>query len=353
MNRKYIFGLILIVGMIAGMTTPNAIATEIEFSGLKIAFDISHKDSYYASNYVPLIANLTGAGNEVIFINDTWGIPDDVDALFLTQPNDDYTEFELNDFYCWFKQGGKLLWVAGDSDFASYNIHSPNGVLEKLGAFSRIASISIEDPEYNDGSAYRTAATEIGYGDVLYDELAIALTTGMTAGCIFHGPTAIMAFDGTYYKDLRYGESVFPQRINVIMTYGRNATALDSDVSDGWGADNYAEETSLDLYANVTGVAGEGGVDPVGFFPAIVHENMTKFDGDIIVSGEAIYSYYKNMYDQNTENGAYNGGVHFGQVLVNNILNYFLESAPDETTAFVLIPLGVIGVIYAISRRKK
>ncbi|MHA1447315.1 MAG: hypothetical protein ACTSSN_11525 [Candidatus Heimdallarchaeaceae archaeon] len=337
MKRKYIFSLILIVGMITGMTTTNAYTTTLDFTGVTIAFDISH-GGYHTTeaDLAPIIGNLTAAGNTVIYINETWGIPDDVAVLFLTQSDDNYTTAEKADIKTWFELGDKLLWASGDSDYGGFfNPWSINQVLDTLGGIIRLGGCSIEDPDFNDGSAYRTAPSEIGYGDSLYDDIAIAVTTGMTAGIIAHGPCAIIAYNGYDYRDLRYGKSVFPIVVNVILTYGENATAADSDTSDG----------DLDVYDGLTG----------GLFPAVVHENFTDIGSNLILSGEAIYTNYKFMYGQNTENGFYNGGIHFGQMLVNNILNYFVvePEEPEPTNAFALIPLAAIGVIYAISLRKK
>ncbi len=323
--------------MITGMTTTNAYTTTLDFTGVTIAFDISH-GGYHTTeaDLAPIIGNLTAAGNTVIYINETWGIPDNVAALFLTQSDDNYTAAERADIKTWFELGDKLLWVAGDSDFGGYyNPWSINQVLGTLGAIVRMAGVSIEDSVYHDGSAYRTAPNQIGYGNALYDDLAVELTTGMTAGIIAHGPTAIMAWNGFDYRDLRLGKSVFPLKVNVIMTYSENATAIDSDTSEG----------VLDIYAGTTG----------GLYPAVVHENMTDVGSHIIATSEAIYTNYKFMYGQNTENGVYNNGTHYGQMLVNNILNYFVvePEEPTKTNAFALIPLAAIGVIYAISRRKK
>lgn len=337
MKRKYIFSLILIVGMVAGMTTSNAYTTTLDFTGVTIAFDISH-GGYHTTeaDLAPIIGNLTAAGNTVIYINETWGIPDDVAVLFLTQSDDNYTTAEKADIKTWFELGDKLLWAAGDSDFSGFfNPYSINGVLDTLGGIIRLGGCSIEDPDFNDGSAYRTAPNLFGVGDALYDDIALAVTAGMEAGIIAHGPCAIIAYNGFDYRDLRYGKSVFPIVVNVIMTYNENATAADSDTSDG----------DLDVYA------GE-----VGFFPAVVHENFTDIGSNLILSGEAIYTNYKFMYGQTTENGVYNNGTHYGMMLVNNILNYFVvepEPEPTKTNAFALIPLAAIGAIYAISRRKK
>jgi hypothetical protein len=356
MKRKYIFSLILIVGMIAGMTQTQAwlvYENPLTFGGNKIAFDISH-GGYHTTeaDLAPIIGNLTAAGNEVVYINDTWMIEDDWDAIFFTQPDDNYTVAELADIAAWFELGDKMMWVSGDSDYGGFfNPWAGNGILEAIGSIARLDGTSISDSTNNDGASYRPAATEIGYGDPLYDVVADLITTDsdtglqIPAGVIFHGPCAVIAYDGTYYKDLRYGESVFPERVNVILTYSEDAISSDSDVSDGWGANTTAGDYGIDLYSF--------DVD-TGLYPALVHEVFAEHTSDLIVSGEAIYTYYKFMYNQITENGVYNGGLHYGQWLVNSILNLLLEDKPvEETSAFYLVPLAVIGVIYAISRRKK
>ena len=326
--------------MVAGMTTSQGYDTSIDFKGKIIAFDVSH-GGYHATLEVltPLINNLTDAGNEVLLINETWELPDEVDMLFLTQSDDPFNVTETADIVAWFALGDKLLWVSGDSDYGGYYDPSNiNDVLDALGSIARIDGTSIEDAVYNDGASYRAAATEFGVGDTLYDEVATAVTAGMEAGLILHGPCAIVAFDGTYYKDMRYGQSVFPERVMTLMTYSVNATAIDSDTSLG----------GLDLYANTT--EGASGVT-TGLYPAIVYENMTTQDSHIILSGEAVYTAYKYMYDQGTENGVYNGGLTYGQMFVNNVLNYFFPK--DASLGFVAIPLALIGVVYVISRRKK
>ena len=352
--------------MIAGMTQTQAwilYENPLQFGGNKIAFDISH-GGYHTTeaDLAPLIGNLTAAGNEVIYINDTWGIPDDVDAIFFTQPDDNYTVAELADIVAWFEAGDKLMWVSGDSDYGGFfNPWAGNGILDAIGSIARLDGTSISDSTYNDGASYRAAATEIGYGDPLYDVVAEEIFTDpdtglmIPAGMIFHGPCAVIAYDGTYYKDLRYGKSVFPERVNVLMTYSADAISSDSDTSNGWGMNMTAGDISIDWYANVTGAAGADNFPTAnGLYPALVHEVFAEHTSDLIVSGEAIYTYYKYMYNQITENGVYNDGLHYGQWIINSILNYLLEDIPvEETSAFYLIPLAAIGVIYAISRRKK
>ena len=324
--------------MIAGMTQTQAIVSEIEFEGVTIAFDLYH-GGYHANDIDNIVANLSVA-NTVVFINETWELSADVDVLFLTEADDlNWTATEIEDVANWIALGNKLLWAAGDSDFDGlFDPTQINSVLDEIGTIVRLDGTSIADSDYNDGASYRPAAPYYGVGDPLYDtDPVLNASEGCTAGAIFHGPCSILAYDGTYYKDLRYGMSIFPERVWTLMRYSENSTSSDSDVSDDW--------QGLDLYANSS---------TTGDYPALVYEHLIDEDSHIVLSGEAIYSDYKYMYDQQTENGVYNSGVHFGQVVVNNILNWLLPfpEPVEETSAFALIPLVAIGAIYALMRRK-
>ena len=328
--------------MYGTMAPTNAYATSITVTGATFAFDISH-GGYHTTmdDLSPIMDNLTAAGNTVLLINETWELPDAVDALFLTQSDDAFTAAEKADILAWLGLGDKLLIAVGDSDYGGYFSPDPiNSVLDYIGAMLRLDRSSIEDPIYNDGSAYRTAPQAIGYGDPLYDDIVLNLTEGMDAGIILHGPCSILAFDGYYYKDMR--TSIFPLKLDILLSYSENATAIDSDVSG-------LNET-LDLYSY--DIAENG----IGDYPAVVYESLTDLnDSHLIVGGEAFYTFYKNMYDQVTENGAYNGGVHYGQLFVNNIIN-FLVSPPEATAyefAFAIVPLAVIGVVYVLMKKRK
>ena len=330
--------------MIAGMTRTQAIVdSEIEFTGVDIAFDLYH-GGYHATDIANLAANLTAAGNNVHYINQTWYLNQSWDVLFLTEADagENWTVAQVDEIATWMAQGNKLLWGAGDSDYAGlFDPTKINDVLDAVGAITRLDGTSISDPVFNDGASYRAAAPYFGVDDPLYDTDPVTnASKDCTAGCIYHGPCSILVYDGYYYKDLRYGASIFPERVWTIMTYSENATADDTDVSD--------DLAGLDLYANDS--LSEG------YYPAMTYEYLKKTDSHVILTGEAIYSDYKYMYDQKTENGVYNGGVQFGQVIVNNILNWLLPfpepEPPEETSAFLLIPMAVIGVVYVLMKRK-
>ncbi|MCK4972969.1 MAG: hypothetical protein KAS52_06580, partial [Candidatus Heimdallarchaeota archaeon] len=122
MNRKYVFALILIVGMIAGSLTPTiAYTSTITTTGATFAFDISHGGYHTTMDDLgPIMDNLTAAGNTVLLINETWELPDAVDALFLTHSDDAFTAAEKADIKAWLGIGDKLLIATGDSDYGGY-----------------------------------------------------------------------------------------------------------------------------------------------------------------------------------------------------------------------------------------
>jgi len=307
----YILCILLLISSVS-KSSAVYIETEIKIAGNVIAFDLYHR-GYHANDIQNLVANLTAAGNTILYINETWELPDDVDALFLTQTIDPFTTNQVTDIVNWMALGDKLLWASGDSDYGGFYDPTPiNNVLNATNAIVRLDATSIADPVFNDGASYRVVAPLFGVNDSLYDgEIVANLTKDMANGIMIHGPCSIIAFDGYNYLSLRYPDSIFPDRVWTIMRYSENATAVDSDVSD----------TDLDLYAESA---------EIGLYPAVVYEYLSVVKSHIIVSGEAIYSDYKYMYDQRTENG-YNDNHLFGQVLVNNILNNFLESREVPT----------------------
>lgn len=291
------------------------VESNIEFGGNIIAFDQYH-GGYHSTDIDDIVSNLTFAGNQVLLINDVWDLPDETDSLILTcaDVGEPWLTSQIDDIVNWLDLGNKLLWVSGDSDYGGFFNPNPiNNVLNASGALVRLDGTSISDTVSNDGAEYRIAAKDFGVGDPFYDtEIVNNLTKDMSAGAIFHGPCSILAYDGYQYRSLRYGDSIFPDRIWTILRFSENATSADTDISDN----------ELDLYANIA---------ETGNYPALVYEYLTEKNSHVIISGEAIYSDYQRMYSQKTASGVYNGGHHFGQVLVNNIFNNFLEDKEFPT----------------------
>ncbi|MHA1953171.1 MAG: hypothetical protein ACW96U_04410 [Candidatus Heimdallarchaeaceae archaeon] len=361
MKRKYIFASILIVGMIAGMLSPAALPppSYINVSNITVVIDLYH-GGYHTTEFdlAPLIDNLTKAGNEVVLLNDTgedkkwtWSIPDEASIMFLTQSDNNFTMEEMVEIKRWMMLENRLLVVAGDSDYGGYFDNYPiNSVLAYLGAIVRLDDSSISDPVDSDGSSYRAAATIKGHAlNALTDNtpgigmVGDALTAGCDAGIILHGPCSILANTSAGLKDMR--GIAFPRFIETLWWFGQNATADDSDVSDG----------DYDIYSADPDENGDG------YYPGVVFEDLVHtldIHSYVIASGEAFYTFYKYMYNMYTETGVYNGGEHYGMMFTNNIINYFgipVISVDDTPFAFLfaIIPLVAIGAIYAVIRRKR
>jgi hypothetical protein len=361
MKRKYILASILIVGMIAGMLSPAALPPPayINVSNAVVAFDLYH-GGYHTTEFdlAPIIDNLTKAGNEVVLINDTgedknwvWDIPDEASILFLTQSDDNFTAAELEEIKNWMLLENRLLVVSGDSDYGGYYSNYPiNSVLAYLGAIIRLDGTSISDPVDNDGASYRVGATIAGHA-LKYNEentpgigmVGDALTAGCNTGIILHGPCAILANTSAGLKDMR--DIRFPRFVETLWWYGQNATSDDSDVSDGiW--DHYAND-----------VDGLG----TGYYPGVVFEDLVHvldIHSYVIAAGEAFYTFYKQMYNSYTETGVFQEGETDGWLFTNNIINYFaipVISVDDTPFAFLfaIIPLAVLGAIYALIRRRR
>ena len=296
--------LLLFFGTIVNITT-KAYITEIEITGKTIIIDVS-KDPF-SPVYANIEGNLTDASNTVIIADTSLVLPDSTDALILYQPTKYYTLQEKNDIAQFLYYGNKTLIIGGDSDYMGYyNATCANDLLEFLGSKIRLDSTGIADPVYNDDMDYRVAAMNYSSGPI-----GSIISQNCAAGIIMHHPGSILGFEDSQVVDLRNNTI---DGVEVLISYSNESISLDLDGSD----------TIYDIYS-------KDSVDERGNYPAVVCEKLTFEDrvSYIILAGEVIFSDYKKMYDQYTEAGVYNGGIHYGQMFVNNILNYFLANATD------------------------
>lgn len=316
---------------LATIPSTFAYSTSIKVKDKIIMIDVTH-DAYH-TEVENFKGNLTEATNVTVVTLESDFLTNfdaDADALFMSGPNATYTGEEVKAIKDWFVQGGKFLFIGGDSDYGG--LFSPlaiNNLLRTLGASIRLDSTSISDENNNDGASYRVAATQPGTGDV-----ATKVTEGMEAGFILHGPCSILGINTTTavpeYLDLR--TATLPN-VEILYKYSAVAVATDSDVS----------ELPTDLYAES---------ETEGNYPAVVLETIG--NSYLVLAGEAIFTDYKSMYDQFTETGEYNGGVTYGQMFVNNLINYFLGTVQAPLpVAPVVAALALFGGILVIVRRRK
>ena len=168
--------------------------------------------------------NLTAKGLELV-----WATQIDettlADAQFLILGSvygSNFTDAELAAIVAWWNQGGKTIWVAGDSDYGASNIpNEMNKVLRAIGSAIRYEHTSVEDPFSNAGGAYRVVANVTNTEDV---EVA-----GIVAGVnkvLFHGPTLLYA----YYNGIAVAlETTMVPNVHVVMKSGASGIIVDAD----------------------------------------------------------------------------------------------------------------------------
>lgn len=271
-------------------------------NNLVVTFDNSHNPTGGQTTASNLEGNLTVAGSAFNTMG-VFSIPADTNVLLIPCSNSTYTTDELNSIYTWFtSDGARLLWVAGESDYAGYFNNTPsNDILVKVGANLRIAADTVDDKVNNDNASYRVAAqTPLSDG-----ELNSIITTDVSSA-IFHGPTSVLGYQSGSVVDLNQTSI---NGVEIIMKTSINATALDEDLTG----------TELDYYSSH---------NLNGSYPMMAIQNMGNRKS-VIVSGEVIFSNYQHMYDLYTAQGkknnpyAWNGGYHDGKTLVDNVLAWF------------------------------
>jgi FtsZ-binding cell division protein ZapB len=179
----------------------------------------------------------------------------------------EYTSAEVNAVKSWLSVGGKTLWVAGDSDFPTDQPRqvTANQILTAVGSRLRIEACSVEDPTSNGGAPYRV----LGVSSQVDPEIAY-LVTGVNRA-LFHGPAAIVGWDGSKEVDLmeRTLDSVY-----VVMTTDENGIIVDSS------------EPIPTVYA-----AGEE-----GHFPLMAIDLDYTNKNIVIATGDSPFDQYLGMY---------------------------------------------------------
>jgi len=178
-----------------------------------------------------------------------------------------YTDAEIAAVKSWFNEGGKVLWVAGDSDFGDDNRRQPdvNRVLEALGSSLRLERCAVDDPVSNAGASYRV----LGLSEKC-DTEAKALVEGVDKA-LFHGPACVIGYvDGSYMKL----EETCPSNVYRIMWTSSLAQIVNNNPPDP-----QAHE-----------------VGDEGTFVLMALEVDYEKKGGIIVTGDAPFDHYMGLY---------------------------------------------------------
>ena len=122
-----------------------------------------------------------------------------------------YTEAETTAIQDWLDQGGKTLWLCGDSDYGTdyLRIDTQNALLEELGYALRVEHCAAEDPVSNGGASYRVLSVT----DNIAEEfvfLAVGVDRALT-----HSPGVLTAYSGGRYWELAEEQ---PDGVYVLLT---------------------------------------------------------------------------------------------------------------------------------------
>ena len=278
---------------------PSTAQTDLP-SNLVVAFDNSHTPSI-GQTATNLEGNLTAAGSDFHTIDGIFSIPANANILLIPCSTLTYSTSELNIINNWFNGDGvRLLWVAGDSDYAGiFNSTRSNEILASVGSNLRLATEGAFDTVNNDGAEYRLAAqTPISDGELN------SIFTRNVSSAIFHAPTPVVGYQSNTVVDLNQTSI---DGVEIIMKSSIHSYALDQDFT----------ATEFDYYSSH---------NLNGSYPLMAIQDMG--DGkSVIVSGEVIFSDYQHMYDLYTSQGVWIGGYHEGKTLVDNVLAWFGERA--------------------------
>ncbi len=328
MKGKFVFSALFLVAIMSVMSFSGPVSADELVTGK--TFVVFNGDGVFEPEINGFYTNYTDAGNTIIngtdmTLEDLKGnLTSDVDALFL--PANDLSGEDLTFIKEWFDLGGKMLWVAGDSDFGGYFISDNlNPVLEEVGSVLRLDSGAVDDPVSNDGASYRVVANTLGDGPI-----ASAIKEHVTGDfkMPFHGPTSVYYMKDGAPADLRNADL---ENVEVVIMSSDDSKGIDQDLTAGTG----------DFYASI---------NASGNLPLLAVETMG--NNVVVVSGEGVFRDYKNMYGNALEKS---GEFHYGSIAVDTIINYVFENIATQNKASVSFFVPVVGLIAvaAIIRKRK
>jgi hypothetical protein len=328
MNKIQLFAIAIGVTFLICMLPASPVAAA-PAAKKKVAIEVGSISSTSAPDYKAFIQKLSDWGFDVVKLynnntqtsNMTYTSLTGCDILILPLMNTNLTTENELAVTTWWATGGKSLWVAGDSDYAgpggygAMAAHRPNRVLENIGSHIFLEQTAIEST-WNDAVVgnigYRVAAgAYASTGD------AALLTQNLpTNKSVFHGPTCIIAKNSS-------GNYVDPL----------TGTGITSNVE--WVAKAVNNTKFWSHSKNAT----------VAVMPYRVHTYLQKGEyvlmalekfgngNKLIVTGEHIFSTYKNMFAIPTGEDTTKIGA--SMTLTYNTIMYFAGYSQDR-----IIPLA-------------
>jgi outer membrane murein-binding lipoprotein Lpp len=122
-----------------------------------------------------------------------------------------YSEAEVTAIQDWLDEGGKTIWLCGDSDYGSdyLRINTQNALLEDIGSVLRVEHCAVEDPVSNGGAPYRVLSVTDNIAEE-FEFLAVGVERALT-----HSPGVLTAYSGGRYWTLAEEQ---PDDVYVLLT---------------------------------------------------------------------------------------------------------------------------------------
>ncbi|AIU70278.1 hypothetical protein TEU_08005 [Thermococcus eurythermalis] len=258
----------------------------------------------------------------------------DVTILILGQPTSPLPSEEIEAIKQWLQEGGKVLWIAGDSDYPNGDRTQQfiNSLLDQLGVTNlRLELASVEDPVSNAGAPYRVVALADPWKDTPKRDILVK-NFKYDGKVLEHGPGLIAWVDG---KDgsgewHKLTPDSKPEKTYVLVHSSPNAIIKENS------------DPAANAYQ-----AGEQGE-----FPIVAAQIVKVNDKNnvIIVSGETPVGGHEPMwasqyYDVKLD----------GPAVVSNILEWSVEMTTAEESGGICGPALFVGlaVVPLLIRRRK
>ncbi|MEB3755671.1 MAG: GldG family protein [Desulfurococcales archaeon] len=279
--------LVLIIGISLLAIVPHPVNAST--SKIVIGFDMAHGEN---SKYVTNISETLDYA-QIILINESFDQVDlsQFNIIVLGQPTTYLSPDEMDALVNWLNSGGKVLWLAGDSDYGSGNVSQAavNTVAEYVGSHLRVDEGAIYDNVHKAQKFYRVLA------QVYPDKEASAVAEGITNPILAHGPDNVVYVYDNGTVDL-LACSTPPDNVIRIARYFPTAYLADNNPPPPLAIDQiFAAGLAPGTDATAQAVTG----CPNANYTFIAAEVLPTSSGKaslVIVSGESPYGDYEPTF---------------------------------------------------------
>ncbi len=280
---------LLAIGAVA-LTTSVYAESQQKPLVIAIALGLMGEDPYLKA----MMSNITEVNWKVITGDFTYDDIKDAKMIIFVQVDTTYsvTDEMAQAIAKWFAQGGKTLWVTGDSDYKGgdyMRIPNTNKILKAVGSHLRNDNCEVVDPTLNAGKDYRpTALIQPS------PELAV-LAGGVYYPVLFHGPGALaVEYNGKWYPLFNDTKPPLPNIYKIAVT---------------------SKDATIHEFVKPYPKAYDILNPPRKSFVLMAAEIFYDKGNIVLLSGDAPYDHYTGMYRD-----SYHGYKLSGTTFVKNVI---------------------------------